>query len=146
METVAGIRGSVPLTDGSGSDQFLQWLQGCKKIVFFSSKLPSGTLPSGLKFNFFLNFVLKFYFASIISVIPLWEKGRIQIRRRIRVANTERKLWKKCITVLVGRPKRRTYELLAALATTIGGGSVPGRVSISVPQHWLVAVTVSQPY
>ncbi len=26
--------GSIPMTNGSGSDLFLQWLQECKKIVF----------------------------------------------------------------------------------------------------------------
>ncbi len=28
--------GSVPLANGSGSGSFLQWLQGCKKKIFFS--------------------------------------------------------------------------------------------------------------
>jgi hypothetical protein len=38
-----------------------------KKIfIFFSYNLPTGTLSSAL--IFFLNFVLKFYFASIILV------------------------------------------------------------------------------
>ncbi len=29
------IPGSVPLTNGSGSDSFLHWFYGCKKIIFF---------------------------------------------------------------------------------------------------------------
>ncbi len=81
------IRRPIPLTNGSvslsnsGSDSFLQWLKDAKKIIFFiffSYNLPTGTF-SLKKLFFCKNFVLKFYFASIISVCttPLWNKGRI---------------------------------------------------------------------
>jgi hypothetical protein len=64
----------------SGSDSFLRWLSGCKKIFFFqlfSYNLPTGTFPSFLKI--LLKYWVKIYFASIISFrsIHLWEKGRI---------------------------------------------------------------------
>jgi hypothetical protein len=37
-------------------------------LRIFSYNLPAGTLSSVLKIIFFLKFMLKFYFASIISV------------------------------------------------------------------------------
>ncbi len=49
------IRGSAHLTKGSGSDFFLQWLLGCKKLIFFLIyyyNLPAGTLSSVLKILF----------------------------------------------------------------------------------------------
>jgi hypothetical protein len=61
------IRGSAPLTNGSGSnsgsDTFLQRLLGCKNIIF-SSIFFIITYPQA-------HFVLKCFFASIIS-----EKGK----------------------------------------------------------------------
>ncbi len=57
---------------GSGSEFFLQWLQGCKKIIFihiFSYNLPAGTLSSGLKTDVLAkilcyNFILQALFQS----------------------------------------------------------------------------------
>jgi hypothetical protein len=40
-----------------------------KNFILFSLKLPTGTLSSFLKTEVVINFLLKFYFASIISVL-----------------------------------------------------------------------------
>jgi len=58
-----------------------------KNFRFFSFNIPAGTSSSVLKFKFLLNFSIKFYFASIISVrwTPLWEKWRIRIRSQSRI-------------------------------------------------------------
>ncbi len=64
---------------------FFSDYKDAKKIflfIFFSYNLPAGTLSSVLKIYFFAKtFVLKFYFASIVSVrsTTLWEKERIRI-------------------------------------------------------------------
>ncbi len=62
----------------------------------FSYNLPASTLSSVL--NVFIicqNFVLNFYFASIISVrpTPLWEKERIRIRSWIRSSDLWIWIW-----------------------------------------------------
>ncbi len=59
-------RGSVPLTNGSGSDSFLQWIYGCKKIIFFSYffllTCPQPHYLQSQKLNFLPKFCVKILF------------------------------------------------------------------------------------